>query len=274
MNRYFRWVLIAVCIAQLFLAVAYILRLRIAVQLWPLPYTSDLALTFIGSIYAAAAVATLWVVLARETAALAGIALDYLTILAPTSIFAFQMAGGRQTPLLIFGIVCVVAIIVGVGLLRWGLRHSFKDTRPTPRFVRAAFLLFTIALLIVGTQLITKTPNILPWTLSAANSVIYGWMFLGAAAYFIYALLRPVWGNAVGQLMGFFAYDLVLIVPFLTALPTISDARRFSLILYIIVVSVSGALAIYYCFIHPEWRIWRARPGAPPASVQNLAQNS
>ena len=39
-------------------------------------------------------------------------------------------------------------------------------------------------------------------------------IFLGSAIYFAYGLQRPVWGNAKGQLLGFLAYDLVLIVPF------------------------------------------------------------
>ena len=41
-------------------------------------------------------------------------------------------------------------------------------------------------------------------------------MFLGSATYFAYGIVRPRWTNAGGQLAGFLAYDLVLIVPFMT----------------------------------------------------------
>src|SRR5881392_3773200 len=43
---------------------------------------------------------------------------------------------------------------------------------------------------------------------------MFGLIFLGAATYFIYGALDPHWGNAVGQLAGFLAYDLVLLSPF------------------------------------------------------------
>ena len=81
-------------------------------------------------------------------------------------------------------------------------------------------------------------------------------MFLGAALYFIYALIRPSWLNAAGQLAGFLAYDAVLIVPFLTRLPTVSPENQVGLTIYTGVVIYSGLLAIYYLFIHPPTRLW------------------
>jgi hypothetical protein len=93
--------------------------------------------------------------------------------------------------------------------------------------------------------------------------ILYGWFFLGAAAYFAYGVLRPSWHNAAGQLAGFLAYDVVLIVPFLNLLPSIRAEWRLNLIVYIIVVSGSGLLAIYYLFINPATRVWRARSLAP-----------
>ncbi len=56
--------------------------------------------------------------------------------------------------------------------------------------------------------------------------------------------------------MGFLAYDVILIIPFLQRLPTISDELRVSLIIYLAVVTYSGLLAIYYLFIKPKTRIW------------------
>jgi hypothetical protein len=89
-------------------------------------------------------------------------------------------------------------------------------------------------------------------------------MFLGAAAYFAYGVFRPGWYNAGGQLAGFLAYDVVLIIPFLQRLPTVEPELRVNLIIYIIVVSYSGLLAIYYLFLYPGTRLWRAtHPVAP-----------
>jgi hypothetical protein len=81
-------------------------------------------------------------------------------------------------------------------------------------------------------------------------------MFLGAAVYFAYGLLRPSWLNSAGQLIGFLAYDLVLIVPFLTRLPATAPEFRLGLYIYTTVVTLSGLLAIYYLFLHKPTREW------------------
>jgi hypothetical protein len=88
-------------------------------------------------------------------------------------------------------------------------------------------------------------------------------MFVGAAIYFAYGLLRPSWVNAAGQLAGFLAYDVVLIVPFLMRLPTVAPELRFSLITYVVVVSYSGLLAIYYLFLHQGTHLGATFAGNP-----------
>jgi hypothetical protein len=257
MTRYLRLFLYAVCAVQGLTAAAFILRLPITAQLWPLPYSGDLPLIFIGSIYAAATAATAWCLWAREDAGLRGIALDYVALLTPMAVLTLQLSEGRRAPLLIFSLACVIGIMFALLLLWVYRRAAFRDQRPTPRLVRGSFAFFVVALIVLGGALILKVPNILPWDAPGANGVLYGWMFMGAAVFFAYGVVRPVYGNAVGQLLGFLAYDLVLIVPFLLQLPTITEERRLSLIVYILVVSYSGALAIYYCVLHPQWRIWR-----------------
>jgi len=71
-------------------------------------------------------------------------------------------------------------------------------------------------------------------------------------------------GNAGGQLAGFLAYDIVLIVPFLQRLPTVAPEHRIGLYLYTAVVTYSGLLAIYYLFVHRRTRV-RSTP-APTAA--------
>jgi hypothetical protein len=107
--------------------------------------------------------------------------------------------------------------------------------------------------------MVLKVPGItMPWPISTNESVVYGWMFLGAAAYFAYALVYPAWGNTGGQLAGFLAYDLVLIFPFIARLGSnIPPQFVVGHIIYIVVVTYSGLLAIYYLFIDPQTRMIR-----------------
>jgi hypothetical protein len=242
---------------QFFLAVAFFLQLPFAVNLWPFPGTTPLTYIFVASIFAAAAASTLWAAGTRNYGALAGIGLDYLIILAPVAIWSLQLgASGANPQLTTYGIVCVFGALFGLWLLLWSIRIPIDTTLPMPRLVRWSFVVFIIALLIVSVQLILKVPNVLPWVITPELSVVIGWMFLGAAAYFVYALLRPSWFNSAGQLAGFLAYDVVLIVPFLQRLPTVAPQFQTGLIIYTAVVIYSGLLAFYYLFISKSTRVW------------------
>jgi hypothetical protein len=270
--RYFRYLMLLICAVQLFFAVAYIIKLPFAIQLWPLAYTNEMSFLFIASIFAAAAASTSWCILTKQDAALAGVALDYLTIFGPMTIFAFQIAGPSHSDLLTnFGFACLGGVVFGAALLIGSLRTPVRDTRPVPRLVYWSFVLFMLALVFFGGQMVLKVPNVLPWDVTSEGSVIYGWIFLGAAAYFAYAIMRPGWHNAGGQLAGFLAYDLVLIVPFLMRLPVIEPERRLSLMVYIFVVTYSGLLAVYYLFIHRHTRLWRHQPVSDAVSASPIA---
>ncbi len=257
MNRYFRIFLILVAVVQALFAVGFALRVEVITRAWILPNTSILSFIFIGSIFAAAAASTLWCIFTAEEGALAGIGLDYLTILAPLSIFSLQIANG-STRLMVFAGLCIAGAVVGLAIFLHTRGITIRDTRPQPRLVRYSFIVFIIALLIVGGGLALKMPDVLPWIVTPEGSVMYGWMFLGAAAYFAYALLRPSWGNSSGQLIGFLAYDLVLILPFITRFSTeIPPQYVVGHIIYTIVVIYSAVLAIYFLFINPSTRLSR-----------------
>jgi hypothetical protein len=124
-----------------------------------------------------------------------------------------------------------------------------------PALVRFMFGFFAVALLLIGGSLALKLPSVFPWQLTPQQSVLYGWIFLGASTYFAYGLLRPVWGNAQGQLLGFLAYDVVLIVPFVLLLMGAEPFNLASLVIYIAVLVVSAVLAIYYLFLNPSTRL-------------------
>lgn len=257
MTKIARYTLFLISAIQFFLALAFFLQLPFVTNLWPFQGTTPLTFIFVSSILAAAAASTLWCAASENYGALAGIGLDYMIILTPVSILLFQMgANSRNSQLVVDGITCVFGVLFGLGLLLWSIRIPIDNTVPMPGFARWSFAIFVIALLMVSIRMILKTPNTIPWMITPELSVVIGWMFFGAAGYFVYALLRPSWLNAAGQLAGFLAYDVVLIVPFLTRLPATAPEHRMGLIIYTAVVAYSGLLAIYYLFIHKSTRVW------------------
>lgn len=257
MTKAVRYFLFLVSVVQLFFAIAFFIQWPAAINLWPFEGTTPLTFIFISSIFAAAAAPTLWAAASEKYGALAGIGLDYLTILAPVSILSFQLgAVSGDSQMTLYGIACVIGAIFGLGLFLWSARIPLDRTPPMPAFVRGSFIVFILALLIVGGRLVLKVPNSIPWTITPELSVIMGWMFLGAALYFVYGLLRPSWWNSAGQLIGFLAYDVVLIVPFLSRLPTVAPENRIGLTIYTVVVIFSGLLAFYYLFLHKPTRLW------------------
>jgi hypothetical protein len=247
-----------VCTIQFLFAIAFFVQLPLVVNLWHYPGTTPLTFIFISSIFAAAAASTLWVAATENYGALAGIGLDYLIILAPVAIYSFQLGSSAGIPGLIsYGIACVFGALFGLVLFLWTVRIPMDTTIPMPGLVRWSFVVFIIALLVVSSMLILQVPNIIPWKITPELSVIIGWMFLGAAAYFAYGLLKPSLVNSAGQLAGFLAYDIVLIVPFLTRLPTVAPEQRTGLYIYTAIVVYSGLLAINYLFINKTTRFWR-----------------
>jgi hypothetical protein len=255
MRNFIRYFLIVVAIVQLIFAIAFFVQWPVAVNLWPFPGTTPLTFIFISSIFAAAGASTLWAAATENFGALAGIGLDYIAILAPVAVLSFQLgASSGSSQMTWYGVTSVIGALFGLALFLWSVRIPIDSTLPMPGLVRWSFVVFILALLFVSTRLILQVPNTIPWKITPDLSVVIGWMFVGAALYFIYGLLRPSWLNSAGQLIGFLAYDIVLIVPFLTRLPTTPSEFRIGLIVYTIVVSYSGLLAIYYLFIHQPTR--------------------
>lgn len=178
-------------------------------------------------------------------------------ILLPVAILSFQLGASTGNPqMTAYGIACVFGALFGLGMFLWSVRISIDRTVPMPKPVRWSFVVFIVVLLVVSLRMIANVSNVIPWKITPDLSVVIGWMFLGAALYFIYALLRPSWLNSAGQLVGFLAYDVVLIVPFLTRLPTAPPEFRVGLTIYTAVIIYSGLLASYYLFINKPTRLW------------------
>ena len=256
MSKAMRYLLLLICAVQLFFAAAFFFQWPLAVAIWPFEGTTPLTYIFIASIFAAAAASTLWPIITGNYGALAGVALDYKVILTPMAVYILWLGlAGGDSGKIIYGVIVALGAIFGAWLFRWSRPLPMPDaTIPMPPLVRGSFVVFVVALLYTSTRLLMGIPTI-PWPLTPELSVIVACIFLGAAAYFIYGLLRPSWANAGGQLSGFLFYDQVLIVPFLTRLPDVAPEFRTGLIVYTIVVIYSGLLAIFYLFINKPTRL-------------------
>lgn len=240
------------------LAIGFIFQVPLALSLWPWA-DGPLSHLFVGSILAAVSAAALWIGGTGELGALPAGALNILVIAATTSVYFFRLASQGRPNLLPFGIAALLMALVSGGAFLWSRRLPLGDPRPTPMPVRISFGIFIASLLLAGGALIFRA-QIFPWALNPDTSVIFGCIFLGDAFYFLYGLLRPRWHNAMGQLLSFLAYDLVLIVPFLKLFQTIQPEQLLNLGVYVGVLLYSGALAVYYLFIHPKTRFGSQDP--------------
>lgn len=257
-----RVAMLVIAAGQALLAVAMVWRPPILLEVWPFPGTTELTFIFLASIFAAAAASTIWSCLWGERSSLAGVALDYVAIFWPMTVFLVLIEPARGGGLTVFMTLIVATAAFGAWLLWRTVRQPFRDPRPAPNLVLWSFRVFVVALVLAGGALVLGVPNILPWRITPEISVVAGLIFLGAATYFAFTLVRPAWTNAGGQLAGFLAYDLVLIVPFLVRLPTIPPEWFVSLVVYTAVVTCSGLLAAWYLFIAPATRIGRPRSAA------------
>ncbi|MEO6064047.1 MAG: hypothetical protein ABIQ99_19130 [Thermoflexales bacterium] len=248
-------------IASILAAIALFFRWPIVADIWPWtgPYAtlSPLSLYFLSSIAAAVGAPVLWIAISDKLYAAAPGASNLLIAFIGIAVFMFQgfAAEPSNSRLLQSALLVSASAIANVVIYLAGRKMPDPDRRPLPALVRYSYFVFITALIIVGGQLILKIPGVLPWDISVEASVVYGWIFLGASVYFTYAVVRSTWGNAAGQLLGFLAYDVVLILPFIRHFSAARPEQIASLIVYTIVVVYSGLLAIYYLFINRETRI-------------------
>lgn len=273
--RVLRYILFALGVMGLGLTFGFFTQQSWALMLIPWEM-NRLGAIFMASICAASAIPILWIAWTNELAALTGGGIDFTLMFAGFAGLSFvAYASNPRLPLLLFGAYCVAGLLVSAGMFVYGRRQTFRDRRPMPRVVRLSFGLFVVVLVLVGTSMVLKQPNIFPWTITPQQSVLYGWIFLGAATYFAYGLVRPLWGNAQGQLLGFFAYDVILIFPFVALLFGNEPFLLPNLLFYIVMLVYSGALAVYYVGIARATRLTsRAGSALPGTSLPDQASNS
>jgi hypothetical protein len=260
MQTSMRVALLALVALEGALGVGFYVQLSWAVSLWPWP-DSYLSYVFLSSYALAIAGGVLWVALSGSLGAAKGGLINLSVATAGMTVFLFQTEPTNHA-VLPSELACLIAC-VGFMIVLWVIRREpVHDQRPTPLLVRVSFGVFTVVLVATGVALLLHDPMIFPWSLRAETSVMIGWAFLGAACYFLYGVLRPRWDNAGGQLLGFLSYDLVLIVPFLRQFANVPPGHLLSLVIYVVALVYSGALAIFYLFLNRATRRWALMPRA------------
>ena len=233
-------------------AFGFVFQHPFATSIWPWE-DGRYSYLFVGSILAAVSAAMLWIGWTGEFGALPAGALNIFIIALTSSIYFFKLASRGRTDMTLFGIFSALFAIASLVAFFWSVRIPLKETRPMPKPVKVSFWIFIASLFAAGGSLILGAP-IFPWKLNPDSSVIFGCIFLGDAFYFLYGMFRPNWHNALGQLLSFLAYDLVLIFPFIGLISTVETERLVNLIIYIAVLIYSAGLAVYYLFINPPTR--------------------
>jgi hypothetical protein len=232
-----------------------------ATGIWLWPDAPRLSNIFIASIVAAIAAPILWIGASGEIGASRAGALNLVVAFTGLSIYLFQLSAAQgDVRTSFYAAFFAVGIAGNLGVYLYARRHPIRDPRPVPALLRGSFAAFALILIPTGLALVRSVPNVFPWPLASDMSVVYGWIFLGASVYFIHGFLWPSWQNAKGQLLGFLAYDLVLIGPYLAHLQHVRPENRLSLLIYLGAIIYSGLLAIYYLAVHPATRLWRALP--------------
>lgn len=242
---------------HLVLAAGFFFQQAWATSLWPVPDTR-LSYAFIAAILAGGGAPLIWAGLSGRLASLAGYGMSFGIIYAGMGISAllFYLRDQNQA-LAWFSLVMGMLAVLG-GILFMQMRRMAEERQSTPRIVIYAFLVEVLVLAGAGILLILKVPNTLPWNLSPESSVLYGWVFLGLAFYYLYAVLDPQWIHALGPLLGFLVYDLVLFSPLFARFGNLQPEHVRGQVAASVIIVFSAALGIYYLFMNPATRLARS----------------
>ncbi len=253
MNRFYRTAFVIVGSLSFILTVGLYLHMPLVTGI--LPRTGSYPIhIFLAAITASITASLLWIGFSGELGAVAGGAIDLAVFYIGLTIFQVLSPQDGSQRQLVGVFLCLAAAIVSLGIFLRFRRYPIEDRRPMPLPVRVSFGVFVAVLLLVGSAILLRVPNVFAWTLNPMSSALIGCFFLGSSCYFLYGLLFQHWHTACGQLWSFLAYDLVLIVPFLLHFATVSSAQQPSLIVNTVILVYSAALALYYLLLKKETR--------------------
>jgi len=247
-------VLLAAGILQLIFAAGFFFQQSWATSLWPVPDTR-LSSAFIAAILGGGAAPLIWIGLSSRLEGLAGYGLSFGIMYAGMALAAFGFyLQSRQTALAWFALILGMAALL-CAILYFRTRSMVPADQPTPRIVRLVFVLEILVLAGAGVFLLWKVPNTLPWNLSPESSVLYGWVFLGLAFYYLYAILNPQWIHALGPLLGFSVYALILFSPLFARFGNLQPEHIRGQVAASAIIIFSAVLGVYYLFMNPATRL-------------------
>lgn len=231
------------------LSAGYFLQAPWAVNTWPW-LDGRLSNIFVSSILAAVAVSMLWIGLSGRLAGAAGGFLHVATMLGGMATVLLPLGQARaQASLTAYAAGCAVGALVCLVAFAHVRRERVRDAQPLPTSLRVWCGLYLLILLPAGTAMLLRVPGIMPWPIKPETAMVYGWVFLAAAWSFLYPLMRPQVEHVRVGLLGFLAYDLVLLPPFVRHFDTVRPELRTSLTIYVVALSVSAAVSVWYLFV-------------------------
>jgi len=239
---------------HLVLAVGFFFQQAWTTSLWPVPDTR-LSYAFIAAILAGGGAPLIWVGLSGRIASLAGYGMGFGIMYAGMGLSVLLFYLRDQNPAFVWFAFVIGALALAGGIIFMRTRSMAEDLQPTPRVVIYAFIVEVLVLAGAGILLILKIPNTLPWKLSGESSVLYGWVFLGLAFYYLYAVLNRKWIHALGPLLGLLVYDLVLFSPLFARFGNLQPEHVRGQVAASVIIVFSAALGIYYLFVNSETRL-------------------
>lgn len=238
--------LVALSLGLLLLGFGFWWRADWALGLWPWP-DGPLSYLFIASIVLAEGATMAWTAATMKLHAARGGALGFAAMNLGLSGYTLWLFNQQQEVLLLnWSLVCSLLSFGSILLFIIGGTYPRKHNQPSPFIVRQSFLVFAVALFIATAMLLARAPVVFPWPLKPDSSMMFGFLFLASAMYFFDGWLRPSLTNSYGQLVGFLVYDMVLIPPYLRHWPKATGGFRISLVIYLIVLFWSAALALWF----------------------------
>ncbi len=249
-----RLLLLLVGLVSGVLAFGYFTQAPWALATWPWK-DGALANIFVSSVLAAVAAAMLWVAASGHLAGAAGGFLHVSTMVGGIGLVLLSASIGAGEAPGAPAVLCLLAAAAGMAGFAWVRRVPLTDARPLSNALRVWCAIYLLILLPAGTAMLLRVPGIMPWPVKPLTSMVYGCVFLAAAWSFGYPLLHPRIEHIRVGLVGFLAYDLVLLPPFFGHFDKVLPELRINLILYVSALTASALVSVYYLLISRSTRL-------------------
>lgn len=245
MRLLLRFAFIAAAIAAAAVAAGLTLRVPAAIELWPWADTL-LSFAFLGAVVAALAAGALWIGLTGQFRAAVISLFGLFLICAASAGYLFWLDQQRGTDAL----VPQTAIMGGAALFALALLVIAKGGDPEPRLMgwlpRASCVLYGLILGGIGWALVDQRYDVFPWPLQPETSVVFGILFAGLGVVYLLTAWSGDRRAGMVVMLGFLAYDLLLLPRLVPLFPSIDPDRLLSLAAYCGVLGYSAVVAVDY----------------------------